>query len=157
MTTSTYHSPEAYAATAQDLLRKARSELEAGDLLQASEKGWGAAAHAIKSVAQTHGWEHYAHALLNAAAWRISREHRRPRILTLMDSANSLHQNYYENFFGEEQIETNLGYINELLTELEQGKTEVPVPFQPAGRHDRQRIGMLDGALDLRGSPRNRP
>ena len=38
-------------------------ELDRGELEEASNKVWGAAAHAIKAVAERRGWEHYAHAL----------------------------------------------------------------------------------------------
>ena len=37
---------------ARDLLGKAHQALEDGDLIQASEKGWGAAAQAVKAVAE---------------------------------------------------------------------------------------------------------
>ncbi len=127
-----------------------------GDLLQASEKTWGAVAHAVKSVAQLRGWEHYAHTLIAAAAWRIAREYNQPRIMDLMKIANDLHQNFYEDRYGEEEVTRGLAQMEEFLAVLERVKTEVPQPFAPAGRRDRQRIGMLDGALDLRGRPIDR-
>ena len=42
---------EDYAASARGFLRKAQVELAAGDLVQACEKGWGAAAQTLKAVA----------------------------------------------------------------------------------------------------------
>jgi hypothetical protein len=39
-------------------------ELARGELEEASNKVWGAAAHAIKAVAERRGWQHHAHALL---------------------------------------------------------------------------------------------
>ena len=36
---------------------------------------------------------------------------------------------------------------------LEQVKTATPRPFTPGNRRDRQRLGMLDGILNLRGRP----
>ena len=35
-------------------------ELARGELEEASNKVWGAAAHAIKAVAERHDWEHHA-------------------------------------------------------------------------------------------------
>ena len=51
MTTIEYNPPETYADNSRELIAQARAELAAGDLLQASEKAWGAAAAAVKSVA----------------------------------------------------------------------------------------------------------
>ena len=153
MTVRPSNSPEAYAELSRTLIRQAREELEKGDLLQASEKTWGAAAHAIKSVAETRGWMHYAHPLISAAAWRLSREHNRPRILDLIITANEMHQNFYEDRYGEDELTRGLEQTEEFLGILEEVKVEVPQPFVPTNRLDRQRIGMLDGALDLRAIP----
>ncbi len=42
--------------TARKFLSDAEREFAAGDTLLASEKMWGAAAHAIMAVAQQRGW-----------------------------------------------------------------------------------------------------
>ena len=153
MTTTPTHPPETYANQSREFIALAHQELEQGDLLQASEKAWGAAAAAIKSVAEMRGWQHNAHTLINSAVWRISREYRRPRLLELMAWANTLHQNYYEYYLGEEEVTMGIARVEELLSILEQVKPETPRPFRPGSRRDRQRIGMLDGILDLRGRP----
>ena len=155
MTTTTIpaHPPETYANQSREFIALAHQELEQGDLLQASEKAWGAAAAAVKSVAEMRGWQHYAHTLIRAAAWRIAREYRRPQIMGMMVAASDLYQNHYEYYLGEEEVAEGIAQVAELLAILEQVKTETPMPFTPAGRRDRQRIGMLDGVLDLRGRP----
>ena len=154
MTTAIVHNPpETYANQSREFIALARIELDAGDLLQASEKAWGAAAAAIKSVAEMRGWQHYAHTLIRAAAWRISREHHRPQIRGMIARANDLHQNYYEYYLAEEEVAEGIAQVAELLSILEQVKTETPRPFTPGNRRDRQSLGMLDGILDLRGRP----
>ena len=50
-----------YAAQAREFLVKGRQYLAAGDLHQASEKGWGAAAHITKAVALAQGWQYSRH------------------------------------------------------------------------------------------------
>ena len=152
-TTIVYNPPETYANQSREFIALAHQELEQGDLLQASEKAWGAAAAAIKSVAEMRGWQHYAHTLIGAALWRISREHNRPRVRILFRSASDLHQNYYEYRYGEEMVAEGIEQVAELLAILDQVKNETPTPFVPNGRRDRQSIGMLDGILDLRGRP----
>ena len=47
--------------TVNEFLAAARACLAEGDLLQASEKGWGAAARMVKAVAETRGWRHSSH------------------------------------------------------------------------------------------------
>ena len=44
--------------TANEFLAKSHTYLAAGDLLQASEKGWGATARIVKAAAETRGWRH---------------------------------------------------------------------------------------------------
>ena len=152
-TTIAYNLPETYANQSREFIALAHQELEQGDLLQASEKAWGAAAAAIKSVAELRVWQHYAHTLIRAAAWRIAQEYRRPQIMGMMVAASDLYQNHYEYYLAEEKVAEGIAQVAELLAILEQVKTETPTPFVPAGRRDRQSIGMLDGVLDLRGRP----
>ena len=54
-----------YAGQAREFLQKGQDYLSAGDLYQASEKGWGAAAHMAKAVAVAKGWEYRNHRDLN--------------------------------------------------------------------------------------------
>ena len=56
MTTQTYQQ------ASQRFLAQAKEELAAGDLQQASEKGWGAAAQMLKAIAEQRGWEHVSRA-----------------------------------------------------------------------------------------------
>ena len=50
-----------YREASQRLLAQAHAELDVGDLRQASEKAWGAAAQIVKAAAQQRGWDHYSH------------------------------------------------------------------------------------------------
>ena len=50
-----------YIASAREFLTRAHNYLAEGDLHQASEKGWGAAAHIAKAVAAARGWEYERH------------------------------------------------------------------------------------------------
>ena len=84
-----------YTAQAREFLAKAREYLAAGDLHQASEKGWGAASHMAKAVAAAQGWEYETHAgfsvVLNRA-WRLTGDDLLPGLRAI---ANDLHGNYY--------------------------------------------------------------
>ena len=48
----------AYRDQSRAYLEQANEELARDDLLQASEKGWGAASQIVKAVAEERGWEH---------------------------------------------------------------------------------------------------
>ena len=87
---------EKYLQTSRVFLRQAEEELAAGDLRQASEKAWGAAAQAVKAIAEQRGWEHYTHAHLFQHVDRFSVELNHTELGRLFRSANSLHVNFYE-------------------------------------------------------------
>ena len=71
-------------------------ELARGELEEASNKVWGAAAHAIKAVAERRGWEHHAHALLEEAIGRLVREEGAPMDLWIQYlTASAYHQRFY--------------------------------------------------------------
>ena len=89
--------PERYEEISQHLLEQARQELENGDILQASEKVWGATAHYIKAVAQERGWNHHAHDYLRDVALYIGLAHDRQDFRQLFGYLEAFHRNYYEH------------------------------------------------------------
>ena len=114
MTTRTlYHTD-----TAAEFLVKARTYLSAGDLLQASEKGWGAAARMVKAVAEERDWRHGSHRDLYQAVDRICEELSDKHIRTLFTSANALHQNFYEGWMTEATVEQSLAEVEEFADRL---------------------------------------
>ena len=78
-----------HAQTALDFLEKADSYFEEGDQIQASEKLWGAAAHAILAVSIERGWPHTSHPAMKRAAERLSEEHSDPLIAAYFGVAES--------------------------------------------------------------------
>ncbi len=71
-------------------------EVERGELEEASNKLWGAAAHAIKAVAERRGWPHGAHRDLSEAVMRLIDDEGAPSILfTYYTSANWFHSRFY--------------------------------------------------------------
>ena len=88
---------EHYRSTSTHLYDQAMVELEAGDLLQASEKLWGAAAQALKSVAERRGWNHNSHAQFFNILAELKKETKAPNLRRGFDTATHLHINFYEN------------------------------------------------------------
>ena len=110
---------EFHIATSRCLLEQAEREYRAGDVLQASEKGWGAAAHAVKAIAEGRGWEHGRHGHLFRAARRIANELGQPKVWDLFHVASAQHQNFYEGWLDDEDVEEALARVRELLGLLE--------------------------------------
>ena len=110
---------ETHLEVSRNFLVHAREQLALGDSLQASEKGWGAAAHAVKAVAERRGWRHRSHSHLFNAARRIASDTGRTEIIDLFNAANSLHQNFYEGWLDDEYITMNLDRVETLLDILD--------------------------------------
>ena len=86
-----------HAETAREFLVASDREFEADDLVQASEKLWGAAAHAVMAVAQERGWEYRSHRSLKRAAISLSREHGDPLLELQFGIAEKFHRNFYHD------------------------------------------------------------
>ena len=110
---------QTYQTASRHLLAQACAELAAGDTRQASEKGWGAAAQIVKSVAEHRGWEHRSHAALFNAISRLVAETGDGDIRDLFHIANALHINFYENWDNAENIAGALSQIEQFLDKLE--------------------------------------
>ncbi len=102
----------------QHLFDQARIELEAGDLIQASEKLWGAAAHSLKSIAETRGWKHKSYAHFYRIIRNLSEESGNKDIIYLLNTADSLHSNFYENWMQEDEIMHYAGQVSQLIDRL---------------------------------------
>ena len=102
-------------------LARARTYLAEGDLHQASEKGWGAAAHMVKEVTEALGQPYRSHDEFGRRLVGWSRQTGDDRLRQLRLVANELHGNYYkrETLLDAEEIASNLNDIQELLDRLE--------------------------------------
>ena len=111
-----------YRNAASQLLEQARGELADGDTRQASEKGWGAAAQAVKAVAESRGWEHKTHAALFNAVDRLATETGNEDLDELFHFASSLHINFYENWMRPNMVRKGVDRVAEfvaLMAEVE--------------------------------------
>ena len=101
--------------TSRRFILQADAELAAGDLLQASEKGWGAAAHAMKAIAIERGWRHDNHSILFSIADRLALETGDDEVVDLFRSASEAHKNFYEGAMTKEAVADRLAKIRTLL------------------------------------------
>ena len=81
---------EEYPTQSREFLYKGREALDQWDLVQASEKLWGAAAQMIKSVAERRGWQHGGHRELFRTVSRIAQDSGDGRLIDLFQFASNL-------------------------------------------------------------------
>lgn len=110
-----------YRQQARQFLALSREFLSAGNLHQASEKGWGAAAWMAKAVATAQGWEYLKHDQFGVVLDNSRRLTGDDRLRNLRAIANDLHGNYYKRRFllSADSIGMDLDSMAELLDILE--------------------------------------
>jgi len=107
-----------HAQTALDFLEKADSYFEEGDQIQASEKLWGAAAHAILAVSIERGWPHTSHPAMKRAAERLSEEHSDPLIAAYFGIAEKYHIDFYHLAMTEEAWAADRPKVRDVVTRV---------------------------------------
>ena len=154
-----------HAEISRDFLAKARAELDEGELLQASEKAWGAAAHAIKAVAEKRRWFSEADWKLRRAASVIADEIGDNSLMGYYLFVRDAHYNYYHHLYHPREVEQAISAAEALVSMLD--TTLVPgyiPPFvsdsveetirsleQPTSDPDRERL--LNGRLPMEQRP----
>ena len=108
-----------YYEASHELLAQARTELAAGDLRQAGEKGWGAAAQMVKAYAEHRGWPHSSHRYLFTTINDLARESGDREFHDLFAHANYLHSNFYEHSFDADIVAWDLDRVQQLINKLE--------------------------------------
>ena len=142
-------------AISRRLLQQAQDELDLEDLLQASEKAWGAAAHAIKSVAEKRRWFSDADWKLARIATVIATEQGDGNISAYYRSVREAHYNFYHHEFNPLQVQEVINDAAALISKLEAilANGNAPVPYvnealqaeihhleQPTSARDRLRL-----------------
>ena len=122
---------EDHAVHSERLIRHAWEQLEQGDRLQASEKAWSAAAHALKAIAARRGWRNRAHTHNEIIAVHLAKLSGDERIFPLYQAAEMLHRNFYEDWKGEAALRMGLESVAELLPRLEEADRRIG-PHPPA-------------------------
>ena len=104
--------------TAREFLTAADQEFAAGDHLQASEKLWGAASHALIAVAQQRDWPHGSHGSLKQAARLLVHETGDGAILAGFAIAEKFHANFYHDFMEDFELDVDRPAVNDFVERL---------------------------------------
>ena len=109
---------EEHKDTARKFLQDAEREFAAGENLQASEKMWGAVAHAIMAVAQDRGWPFGRHRLLIDAARRIVDEQDDEFLHAAVGVAQLFHSNFYHDHIEDADLEPNADVVRRFVDKM---------------------------------------
>lgn len=115
-----------HSQTAQDFLEASDFEFAAGDILQGSQKLWGAAAHTVMAAAQQRGWRFGDHRSLKVAADRLADELREPILAAQFSVAEKFHANFYHDFMQDYEIERDRPSIHRFVNRV-LSLSEMPV------------------------------
>lgn len=121
MTTQDHTEVSDYAEQSREFLQRARTYVASGDLHQAAEKAWGAAAHMAKAVAAANGWTYRNHADFSQVLNNVWRDTGNDRVRQLRAIPNELHGYYYvrKRFLDADIIAADIEEVSELVDILE--------------------------------------
>ena len=110
-----------YAAASVELADKAGEYYGRGDLRQASEKGWGAAAQMVKAIAEN--WKddevvHGRHQDLRALVAGLATADQEPELDLLFQSAQTLHENFYEDNLPRYIVDLHLRQVRGFIAKI---------------------------------------
>ena len=107
-----------HARLAWQLLAQADHEMLAGDLLQSSEKLWGATSHALKAFCESRGWRHSKYAQRDYAVKRLAKEKDDDSIRLAFKIAESCHANFYHDWMEIKDVDENRVIVRQLVEKI---------------------------------------
>jgi hypothetical protein len=107
-----------HTQTARDFLEAADREFAAGDVLQGSEKMWGAASHAVMAVAQQQGWPYGSHRALKMAVRRMSEEYGDSALQSEFAAAEKFHANFYHGFMEDFELDEDRPLVRRFVVRV---------------------------------------
>ena len=108
-----------YQEKSRIFLAQAHEELAKGDLAQASEKGWGAAAQMLKAIAEERGWPHETHRELHGTMNALFLETRDSELLSQFACASYLFINSIEDWSPAILVEDGLWQVERFVEKCE--------------------------------------
>ena len=109
---------ELHLRLCEKCMREAEGFLSKRDYVRASEKAWGAASQMVKAVATKEEKELRGHASLWDYVDRLAEKLEDPELRHLWRTANTLHQNFYENWMPPREVELSVKDVKSFLEKL---------------------------------------
>ena len=104
--------------TARQFLSDADREFEAGDMLQASEKLWGAATQVVIAEMQRRGMKASGHRAMVLAVQEIAKDIEYPPLNGLFASARALHANFYHGFMEDYEFAVDRENVHQFVNRM---------------------------------------
>ncbi|MEW6481797.1 MAG: PaREP1 family protein [bacterium] len=109
-----------YIEQANKYIKEGEKELKEDNLLQASEKYWGAAAQMVKAWAESLEMRHNGHAWLFEGVSKLSLQTNDPLIKKQFLMAGMLHTNFYEGWLTKDEVETAASEIKAFCDKIKE-------------------------------------
>ena len=107
-----------YLRQTEVYLAQAHQELGVGDVRQASEKAWGAAAQIVKAVAEERGRRHGNHRRLRETVDEVAQETGDFEYVNLFKEAEALHGNFYEGFMRADAVQESVRQVEQFVERM---------------------------------------
>ena len=104
--------------TARKFLKDADREYEAGDVMQASEKLWGAAAHIVTAEMKRRGMGARSHRALVQAVEKFADDEKDPSIRDMFGIARSFHSNFYNGTMEDYEFEVDRPAVHRFVDRI---------------------------------------
>ncbi len=104
--------------TARRFLADADREYESGDILQASEKLWGAATHVVVAEMQKRDIDANGHRKIKGFVRELGEELEDPALFSFFKHAETLHVNFYHGFLSEENFEEHRELVRRFVEQM---------------------------------------
>ena len=129
---------EHHLKTSRRLIRQAGYELEKrGDRVQACDKAAGAVAHGVKAVAAARSWRSDSHNYRRRIVHLLSAEYDLPDLSVMQDTADKLHDNFYEDLMFADEVQERLERVTGLLATFNGLSAQTPNPeFTPTPQQE---------------------
>ena len=107
-----------HVQTALEFLEHSDREFQAGDIMQGSEKLWGAASHAVTAIAKQRGWafSKYNHRL--NAVRRLAEEYNEPLLTAGYALALTFRANFYHDTMEDDVIEDGRPIVHNFVRRI---------------------------------------
>ena len=102
----------------REFMEQAQAELDAGDLIQASNSAWRATTRAFKAVAEPRGWPHSGPYDYYRIIARLEGATDRNELGRGFATAQALEENFYEGWLSESMVRRSMGDVARLVDEL---------------------------------------
>lgn len=120
--------------------------VDSSNHIQGIEQIWESVAYALKVVAESRGWQHYNHFLLNEVANQLGDETgQQTRFYKHMAMANALYRNIYEDLDDGDKLESHRQDAQEFVCLIDQARIDGPTPYKIRNEAGQRRIGHLLG------------